>query len=333
MTIRLAPRSTATRRLAGFALVASALMLSPCECSAEISIAKSDGKAIVQLNGQPFTEYVFEGHSKPILYPIVGPTGVEMTRNYPMKEDVDNEARDHPHHKSLWFTHDDVNGSRFWLEYVSPNSDFQPGKIVQTSMQIDGNTIRTENSWLASDGSEVCRDVRTVAFGETAAGRYIDYGVKIIASAGELKFGDTKEGMMAIRIHPLMRLSSDEKRGNHTAKGHAVNSEGIKEGAIWGKRAKWVDYWAPIEGETVGIAIFDHPDNPRHPTWWHARTYGLVAANPFGIHDFEDKPAGTGDMTIDANEEIEFRYRFLFHRGDYRAANIAAEYKYFANAQ
>lgn len=136
---------------------------------------------------------------------------------------------------------------------------------------------------------------------------------------------------MGIRLHPLLRLSTDEKRGNHTALGSAVNSDGIKGGAIWGKRAKWVDYWAPIDGQVVGVAIFDHPNNPRHPTWWHARTYGLVAANPFGVHDFEKKPEGTGDMVIPANESVSFRYRFLFHRGDNKSARISEEYERFAN--
>ena len=91
---------------------------------------------------------------------------------------------------------------------------------------------------------------------------------------------------MGIRTNPMLRLQTDEKRGNHTAKGQSINSEGVQGREMWGKRAKWVDYWAPISGNTVGIAIFDHPSNPRHPTWWHARHYGLVAANPFGVHDF-----------------------------------------------
>ena len=79
---------------------------------------------------------------------------------------------------------------------------------------------------------------------------------------------------------------------------------------------------AGIDGKTIGMAIFDHPSNPRHPTWWHARYYGLVAANPFGIHDFEKQPDGTGDLTIPAGKSVTFRYRFLFHEGDYKAADI-----------
>ncbi|MBL7133791.1 MAG: PmoA family protein [Phycisphaerae bacterium] len=300
--------------------------------AAEVTITKCDGKAVVKIDGDLFTEYVLEGHSKPILYPVIGPTGVGMTRNYPMKEDVDNEARDHPHQKSIWFTHDDVNGFHFWLEYPHKGSDLKPGRIVQKAMEIEGNAIRTENDWLDPDGKAICSDTRRLVFGVTPSGRYIDYAVTLRASHGDVVFGDTKEGTMGIRTHPLLRLQADEKRGNHTAKGNCVNSEGTEGKAIWGQRAKWVDYWAPIEGETVGIAIFDHPTNPRHPTWWHARYYGLVAANPFGIHDFEKKPEGTGDMKIASGQSITLRYRFLFHRGDVREANIAGEYEAFAKA-
>lgn len=303
-----------------------------CQSSlGKIEISEGEGKATVTVDGQLFTEYVYTGHSKPILYPIIGPHEVRMTRDYPMKEGVDNEAMDHPHHKSLWYTHDDVNGVQFWLEYPGKNSDLKPGKIVQTSMEIDGNSINTVDEWRSPDGDVVCTDQRVMTFGASAAARYIDFEITLQASNGDVTFGDTKEGSMGIRTNPLLRLDSDEKRGNHTAKGQAINSEGVEGRAIWGKRAKWVDYWAPVaEDKTVGIAIFDHPANPRHPTWWHARQYGLVAANPFGIHDFEKKPEGAGDFEITAGDSVTFRYRFLFHEGDHKQADIEAQYTTFA---
>ena len=311
-------------------LVASSIGLATADAE-DIVITQLDSKAVVTIDGAPFTEYVFSGHAKPILYPIVGPHGIEMTRHYPMKEDVDNEASDHPHHKSLWYTHDDVNGVQFWMEYPGKNAAQGPGKIIQRAMKIKGNSIITQDDWTAPDGNVVCSDSRTLTFGKSAVGRFIDFTITLNASQdGAVTFGDTKEGTMGIRTHPLLRIRSDEKRGNHTAKGQAINSEGIEGKAIWGRRAKWVDYWGPIDGHTVGIAIFDHPSNPRHPTWWHARDYGLVAANPFGIHDFESKPAGTGDMTIEAGDSVTFRYRFLFHEGDPKQADIVAQYDQFA---
>lgn len=322
-----------TRRAVILTAISAAALSGPAfgqSSLGKVEVTKADGKAIVTIDDQLFTEYVFTGHAKPILYPIMGPHGIPMTRNYPMKEEVDNEASDHPHHKSLWYTHDDVNGVRFWLEYPRKKSRFQPGRIVQRTMEIDGHRIHTEDEWVAPDGNVVCSDSRTISFGATATARFIDFEITLRASHGDVKFGDTKEGTMAIRTNPLLRLKTDERRGNHTAQGQAINSEGIEGKDIWGKRAKWVDYWGPIDGNTVGVAIFDHPSNPRHPTWWHARDYGLIAANPFGIHNFEKKPAGTGDMTIPAGESVTFRYRFLFHEGNYMTANISAEFDRFA---
>ena len=296
----------------------------------DISITQTDGKATVKVGGQLFTEYVFHGHSKPILYPVIGPHGIEMTRHYPIKDGVDNEALDHPHQKSLWFTHGNVNGVDFWAEYPRNNEENPFGRIVQQKFERVDNGFRTSDNWVAADGTVVCTDTRTHRFGANESGRHIDIQIALHASHGDVTFRDTKEGTMGIRTNPLLRLTSDEKRGNHTALGKSINSEGIEGSDIWGKRARWVDYWAPIDGHTVGIAIFDHPSNPRHPTWWHARTYGLVAANPFGIHDFEHKDEGTGDMLIPSEQTRTFRYRFLFHEGDAKQADVAGQFEQFA---
>ena len=101
----------------------------------------------------------------------------------------------------------------------------------------------------------------------------------------------------------------------------------------WGKRAEWCDYSGPVNGKTVGIAIFDHPSNPKHPTWWHVRDYGLFAANPFGVHDFEKKEAGTGNVTIAAGKSVTFKYRFYLHEGDEKQARVADRYQEYLKAR
>lgn len=284
---------------------------------------KLDGQVRVEINGELFTNYVYRGQNKPILYPIVGPHGLHLTRNYPMKT-VAGEANDHRHHRSLWFTHDSVNGVGFWHEGKDA------GKTVHVEfleLASGGRgVIKTLNKWVSPQGEVVCTDTRTITIQSLHGSRAIDYDITIHASEGKVTFGDTKEGTMGIRTHPNLRLKNDKRRGVTTANGQSLNSEGIRNGEMWGKRAKWVDYWGKIEGHTVGIAIFDHSGNPRHPTWWHARDYGLVAANAFGVHNFEKKPAGTGDMVIEAGDSVTFRYRFLFHEGDADTAKIAERY-------
>jgi hypothetical protein len=120
------------------------------------------------------------------------------------------------------------------------------------------------------------------------------------------------------------------KARGEAAQGHIINSEGQTDGATWGKRAAWCDYYGPVNGAVVGVAIFDHPDNPRHPTWWHVRDYGLFAVNPFGIHDFEKKPAGTGNLVIPAGQSVTFKYRFYFHQGDDKQGKVAERYHEYA---
>jgi hypothetical protein len=131
---------------------------------------------------------------------------------------------------------------------------------------------------------------------------------------------------MAIRLAETMRVKPIKSNaGNPT--GHIVNSEGVRDDETWGKRAKWVDYHGPVDGKNVGVAIFDHPDNPRYPTWWHVRDYGLFAANPFGLHEFEKKPKGAGDLKIKAGDSATFRYRFYLHHGDEKEGKVAERYE------
>jgi len=294
-------------------LLPAALLLMPPAQAAKIALKPGKGKVTVEVSGKLFTEYLYEGHgrSKPVLYPVIGPGASRMTRDYPFKKGTPGEASDHPHHASLWFTHGQVNGISFW--HIGNNT----GTIRhQKFLKVKGNTLATANKWLSAKGEEQCADETTLTFHADGENRAIDFDITVHASAGDVTFGDTKEGSMGIRTHAALRLKGS------VAKGQAVNSEGVSGKPIWGKRAKWVDYWGPIGGKTVGVAIFDHPGNPRHPTWWHARDYGLVAANPFGVHNFEGKPKGTGNLVIKSGDKVRFRYRVLFHAGDVNEARI-----------
>ncbi len=297
--------------------------------SPRVTIKELEGKLRFEIDGQLFTEYILKGFAKPILYPIVGPYGIGMTRNYPLQEGVAGEAKDHVHQKSMWFTHGDVNGVDFWAE-GKDKGKIVNDKVLEVMQGGATASVKTANKWMKPDGAVVCTDTTKIGVSTVPGGRVIDFEITIHASQGALVFGDTKEGTMGIRTHSNLCLANNPKEGVTTANGQSVNSEGVKGAAVWGKRARWVDYWAQIDGKTVGIAIFDSPANPRHPTWWHARDYGLVAVNPFGIHDFENKPAKTGDFAIPAGESRTFSYRFVFHEGDVNAAKISELYAQYA---
>ncbi|MHB8898664.1 MAG: DUF6807 domain-containing protein [Thermoguttaceae bacterium] len=296
----------------------------------QVTIEQLDDRCRVRIGGELFTEYVFRGYEKPILYPVIGPHGIGMTRNFPMRDDVPGEAHDHPHHKSLWFGHRPINGLDFWSIFPEAGQCVHD-RLLDVQSGGKRGVIRATTRWV-HQGKVRFTDTRTLAFEALGSARAIDWQITIEAGQGPVTFGDSKEGTMAIRTHPNLQLDNDPAHGVTTANGQALNSEGVTGREVWGKRADWIDYWATIEGKVVGIAIFDHPANPRHPTHWMARQYGYIGANPFGLNAFEGKPLGTGDMTIPAGQQVTFRYRFLFHEGTPQEAQIAQRYAEYAAA-
>lgn len=249
--------------------------------AADVQMEKTDGGVAVKLDGQPFTTYLFKSGAKPVLWPVIGPTGKEMTRSYPMREGNKEEKTDHIHQRSFWFTHGDVNGLDFWAETAKPEKQ---GRIEQTELvKAEGGpigTIVTKNVWLGPDGAKVCEDERTLRFGGDAEMRWIDFDVKVTAIADKVTFGDTKEGAFGLRVNETLKVEA--KKG-----GKIVNAEGIEDDKAWGKASPWVDYHGPAQGDHVGIAILNHPTSFRFPTHWHVRPYGLFAANPWGLSDFK----------------------------------------------
>ncbi|HJN09489.1 MAG TPA: PmoA family protein [Pirellulaceae bacterium] len=294
-----------------------------------VTIKQGDDRLRVLIDGELFTEYIFRGYSRPILFPINGPHGLGVTRSFPIKAGVPGEAPDHPHQKPMFFAHGWVNGVNFFAESADCGKTVHD-KLLKVQSGSRRGLIQTSNKWVAPDGKIVCSDTRTLFFQAVPGGRAIDWEVSLHASHGDVTFRDDKHGIMAIRMHPNLRLDNDPPHGVTTANGQAVNSEGVSGKAVFGKRAKWIDYWGKINDKTLGIAIFDHPDNPRHPTWWMARGYGYVAADPFGAHAIGGEPPGTGDMLIESGREITLRYRFVFHEGGPQQAKIAELYRNYA---
>lgn len=288
-----------------------------------VSVKQVGATVRVEIGGELFTEYHYQDVSRPFLYPVLGPDGLPMSRNWPMQE-APGEDRDHPHHRSLWYAHGDVNGVDLWSEAANAGRTVHEEFLTLASGPKQG-VIATLNRLESKDGKVLGTDLRSMKFSAEGELKIIDFDITVKASHGDLVFGDTKEGSMAIRLAESMRLKPNKENAGKPT-GHIVNSEGVTDGGTWGKRAKWVDYSGPVEGRTVGVAIFDHPTNPRHPTWWHVRDYGLFAANPFGVHDFERKPAGTGDFKIPSGESRTWRYRIVLHPGDTAAAGVAGLY-------
>jgi hypothetical protein len=290
----------------------------------------------IEIDGKLFTDYIFKGAPKPYLYPVVASDGTRLTRDYPMA-DTPGEERDHPHQRSLWFAHGDVNGHDFWTEENTAGTIVHEA-LLETKSGTTGR-LRARNRWVARDGTVVCTDETTVRVTPVPHGSLLDYEVTLQAPPDTVvTLGDTKEGTMALRLASWMTIPHPARRDGSASgtvgAGHAVNSAGDRDTAAWGKRAAWVDYSAPHGGKVYGVAFFDHPKNPRHPTWWHVRDYGLFAANPFGRHDFErltDQPKA-GELVVPAGGQVTWRYRLYFHDGQLTPVDAAERYRDYAQA-
>ncbi len=286
----------------------------------KISVEKDAGAIVVKYGNELFTRYDFSSYAKPILYPVIGPKQIPMTRNWPMKA-TQGEANDHPHHKSMWLGHE-LNGLDFWGETTG---SVKHDSVVE--INSENGSFSVKNDWVSKkDGTIICTEISAFRFGAVAEKKWIDATHTFYASHGDIHFEDTKEGFFAIRTHPDLRLSPDEKRGVEKVFGQAFNSQGTTGKAIWGQKAKWVCYWGPVDEQVVGIAIFDHASNLRHPTTWHAREYGLVTANPFGLHHFQKKEKGAGTHTVKKGDQITFRYRVVFQLGQQTAEELNRQF-------
>jgi methane monooxygenase PmoA-like len=293
----------------------------------------------VEIGGKLFTEYVFgDGASRPYCYPICAPDGTPLTRDFPMKQTAGDET-DHPWHRSLWFAHSMVNGVDFWNEGKGDagHSPDQKGRSVHDSFVETRSgavgVIHAKDKWIAPDGKLIATDDRTLRFVPGPDGNFIDFEITLHALPdAPLVMGDNKDGTMATRVAEWMTMAHKVKGQEVGGHGHIVTAKGDADSAAWGKRADWCDYHAEHEGKTYGIAIFDSPQNLRHPTWWMARDYGLFGANPFGWHEYEnlkDEPH-KGDYTIPAGGSLTLKYRLYYHTGDDKTAQLAARYAEYA---
>jgi hypothetical protein len=284
----------------------------------------------VTLDGKPFTTLYFGPETtKPYFHPVRAADGTVVSRGYPMNPNVPGEAHDHQHQRGLWFTHGDVNGLDFWGNEADYPDQDKKGQIVLKGVHKAGDGfIRADFEWRSTAGEVLLTDQRTMSFHRWGQNVAIDFDILLEAGVKPVKFGDTKEGSFAIRLATTMR---ERKPDKSPGKGVIVTATGARGAAeAWGKPSPWVDYSGPVGDGIYGVTIFDHPSNPKHPTYWHVRDYGLFAANIFGEHDFFNDKTRDGSVTLAPGKTMRFRYRVMIHPGDDSAAHVAAEYKKWA---
>ncbi|MEM8947517.1 MAG: PmoA family protein, partial [Planctomycetota bacterium] len=309
--------------------VASYLVLVCATQAVELSVERTDRGAAVKVDGRLFAEYLTDAKHQPAVWPIVGPTGQPMTRSFPLGPLLADERDDHPHHHSLWFAHEDVNGHNFWLE-PKPGVAKSAANVIKHQEFLDLSTdgdraiVITHNHWLAGESNLICEDKRTLVFGAEADARWIDFTIEIMATNGPVTFGDIKDGTFSTRVAGSMKVD---------AGGTLVNSRGQQNKDAWGMPAAWIDNYGILKGQTVGLAMFSHPNNFRHPTRWHVRNYGLLCANPFGDRQFPKADIKQAGYTVAEGEVLKLRYAVYLHRGDTAEGRVEEAFQAFAAEQ
>ncbi|MCB1226407.1 MAG: PmoA family protein [Verrucomicrobiales bacterium] len=329
------------RSLSTLSLAALLLSVGGFCSAADLSIAPSDSGAVIKIGDQVFAEYVTGGggSNMPYLWPIYGPGQKSMTRAYPMRT-VEGEQHDHPHHRGLCFGHEDIAGTDTWAEEATfaeqmkgKNADKAKERLAHLGeikhrafekMESDGKTatLIALSDYLDHAGKKQLEERRTMIFSLDGDARIIDVDIELIASEGPVVSADKKDAGLSIRVPTSMAV--DTGLG-----GRLINSEGQTDKDAWAKRAKWCDYSGPVDGETVGVAMLNHPASFRYPTYWHARTYGLFTANPFGLHSLNDNEPD-GAVTIEPAQPLRLFHRFYFHRGTEKDADIEAAWKAYS---
>lgn len=288
--------------------------------SGGVVFSECDNAIDVTVDGRAFTTFRYGTDGfRPYFFPVWGPGGSPVTRG----ETSDNSS-DHVHHRSLYVAYGEVNDVDVWAE--GENS----GRVVHQSFTDKSGgaavgKIYTENDWVNKAGEKLMSDRQNFRIYNTPdTGTIIDLDLTFIASARDVYFGDTKEGgIISVRVNPSMNASDGGKIENAYG--------GTNEGETWGKRAQWCDYSGIVEGTPVGIAVFDHISNPRYPTYWHVRNYGLMTTNIFGTGTFEGDQSKDGSYTLKSGEEMNFRFRVLIHAGDAATGQVAQKYHDFIN--
>ena len=255
----------------------------------------------------PLWKYVYAGKPKPYFHPLCTPSGHCLTLF---------EPHDHLWHRGLWYTIKFINEENFWEErppFGTQQTVAPPAVTHGPGARI---TLRSELDWVRPDGaSSVFHEKRRIAYEPLDAEAYaIDFQTTLRAQAdlfldrtpfttwggyGGLIFRGTRNWQQTRLLFP----------------------DGSTSDRPTGIPATWCDLSGKLDGGpelTGGVAIFDHPDNPRHPTPWYGATGpGHYFNAAFLFHE---------PMRVAEGEALTFRYRVLVHDGIWDVPRLEAAY-------
>jgi len=317
-----------------------------------VTVDESSRRVDIAIDGKPFTSYIWPTTlKKPVLYPLRTDKGTIVTRGYPL-EQRPGERIDHPHHAGLWFNYEDVNGLDFWnnSDAIKPDQAPKMGTILHRSITSTKSgqqgELDIDADWVAFDKKVLLNEHTHFVFRGGPGVRSVDRITTLHALDTKVNFPDAKDGMLGLRVIRALEIPSDKPEVYTDASGHPttvakldntgvngayLTSEGKKGDAAWGTRGRWCILSGMVGSEPVTITILDHPANPGFPTYWHARGYGLFAANPLGQKIFSNGKEEL-NFSLAPQTSVTFRYRILISSAIATPKPTEAAYKDFAAA-
>jgi hypothetical protein len=316
----------------------------------QLTPREADQRVDVTIDGQPFTSFLYPNTiAKQVLYPINTASGKVITRGWPLEPRA-GERVDHPHHIGLWFNHANVNGLDFWnnSDSIPPARKPKMGTIVFKGIdKVESGkgegSLEAKADWVNSTGEVLLHETTQYVFHGAENLRSIDR-ITTLTAVQPVTFNDNKDGTLGLRVRreleqPATRpeIFSDEAGvatavpvlNNEGVTGHYLNADGIGGDSVWSTRSRWTELTGEVQGEPITVAIFDHPSNYNFPTYWHARGYGLFAANPLGAKDFTDGKT-VDNFKLEPGQSTTFRYRVLILNGPNTPADVEKYYQEWA---
>lgn len=318
-------------------------------------VESGDKRLDITVDGKPFTSYIYpDDIMKPVLYPLTTAAGNFITRGWPL-DPRPGERVDHPHHVGMWFNYGDVNGLDFWNNSTAIPAEKKNGygtikhrEVTKMSGGNDKAELEVTMDWQKPDGTNILREDTRFVFSGSGNLRTIERITNLTALHEAVSFKDNKEGVLGIRLAREMEHPSDKpekftdangkatlvaKLNNEGVTGKYRSSEGIEGDDVWATRGKWVNLNGVIEGEPVSLVILDHPENVGYPTYWHARGYGLFAANPLGQKEFS-KGKEILNYKLEPGKSVIFRHKVLIHSGSNLTDDqVTVEFNKFAGTK
>lgn len=295
-------RPTAFFTAAGLAILLAVNLAAAAQAESGVSFAKGDGKLAIALDGRPLATYVWQDAEtlRPYFTDLHTPSGAKLTRNHPPIEGVD--ATDHAAlHPGLWLAFGDLSGADFWRNKATVK---HAGFVEEPATSQQGGTFAVRNRY-EHDGKLVCEEVCRIRISSQSGGTLIDWESRFSGPA-DFYFGDQEEMGLGVRMATPLTV----KNG-----GEITNSDGGKnEKQVWGQQAAWCDYSGVINGQPAGVMIMPAADNSRR-SWFHARDYGLLVANPFGENAFTKGPKSR--VTVRPGDALRLRFGVLLHSGPF----------------